>query len=515
MSESAKSQVKQLVPRALASAHSKVRTAAALSIAAIGRTDFPGKWPSLLSDLVACLRSPNNPHLAAGALKCLDFLATSQLADDQVPLFLQTVFPALHAVFISAAFDESAKSRAASVVAAVVLWIGTMMSQNPDKLTSVISQSMQMWMDGFCSVLAMRDAANSSCQLKIKIMTILSAYAHYFPKQFRPYVGKVAELVWANLLRDVPVFEQSVVQQDLLSGDVNDSDGNATGFELLVASYLDFVSTLATKKSFKELVTRSYPALVRALFSYTQLSAAQCEQFLSDPNEFVAAEDDELQSYSIRFVCVELVQHLASVYRKDFLRTLLVEARELPLASSWKLRESFLYLVGSVVSDLRKHQDIFDPSAFVSSVLPDIGAANPFLRGRALWCASQVTKTRKKKKNFLVDGRLCSKCRDLPPPLVSSVCEGAVRLLSNPKEQLPVRFAAVKVDETKRFKGVPFLKKNCRKAIASLCSLLPPDVVVPAVLPAVDSCCRMFSSATAETLPSALETLEALLEVIF
>ena len=400
VSESAKSQVKQLVPRALASAHSKVRTAAALSIAAIGRTDFPGKWPSLLSDLVACLRSPNNPHLAAGALKCLDFLATSQLADDQVPLFLQTVFPALHAVFISAAFDESAKSRAASVVAAVVLWIGTMMSQNPDKLTSVISQSMQMWMDGFCSVLAMRDAANSSCQLKIKIMTILSAYAHYFPKQFRPYVGKVAELVWANLLRDVPVFEQSVVQQDLLSGDVNDSDGNATGFELLVASYLDFVSTLATKKSFKELVTRSYPALVRALFSYTQLSAAQCEQFLSDPNEFVAAEDDELQSYSIRFVCVELVQHLASVYRKDFLRTLLVEARELPLASSWKLRESFLYLVGSVVSDLRKHQDIFDPSAFVSSVLPDIGAANPFLRGRALWCASQVTKTRKKKKLF-------------------------------------------------------------------------------------------------------------------
>jgi hypothetical protein len=82
------------------------------------------------------------------SVSSLDFLATSQLADDQVPLFLQTVFPALHTVFVAPHFDESAKSRAASVVAAVVLWIGAMQSQNPEKLAAVISQSMQMWMEG-------------------------------------------------------------------------------------------------------------------------------------------------------------------------------------------------------------------------------------------------------------------------------------------------------------------------------------------------------------------------------
>jgi hypothetical protein len=387
--EEVQRQVRVLVPRALGSADSRVRTAAALAVAAMGRSDVPHRWPSLLSDLASCLRGAN-PLAALGALKCLDFLATAQLADDQVPLFLQTVFPALHGVFVSSSFDESAKARAASVVSGVVLWMGTMVSQNPDKLSQIISQSLQMWMAGFCSILEMQDVATSSCQLKIKIMTIMSAYAHFFPKQFRPFAGKVAELVWGNLLRDVPLFERCVVQQDVLSGDAYDSDGNGTGFELLIAAYLDFVSTLATKKSFKELVTKSYPSLIRALFSYAQLSAAQCEQFMSDPEEFVAAEDDELQSYSIRFVCVELIQHLASVYRKDFLRTFLAESRELPLGSSWKLRESFLYLVGMVMSDLRKHQDLFDVSNFVSSLVTDVNSANPFLRGRALWCASQV-----------------------------------------------------------------------------------------------------------------------------
>jgi hypothetical protein len=145
--EQARVAVKQQVPRALGSPHSKasgccgwlvssdprqVRTAAAMAIAAIGRADFPTRWPSLLGDLVACLGSPNKA-LAAGALKCLDFLATSKLADDQVPAFLQTVFPALHGVFASAAFDEAAKSRAASVVTAIVLWVGALASQNPQQ----------------------------------------------------------------------------------------------------------------------------------------------------------------------------------------------------------------------------------------------------------------------------------------------------------------------------------------------------------------------------------------------
>ncbi len=470
--DAAKAQVKQLVPRALGSPHSKVRTAAAMVVASVGRVDFPAKWPSLLTDLVACLASPNK-LLSTGALKCLDFLATSKMADDQVPAFLGTVFPALHTVFVGSAFDEAAKSRAASVVSAVVLWVGAMASTNPQQYERVVAQSMQMWMDGFCSVLAARDSPKSGCQLKLKIVTILSSYAHYFPKLFRPYAPKCAELVWSALQQNVAVYEQVAVQADLLDGDVNDSDGNVVGFDLLIASYFDFISTLSSKKSFADIVTRMYPSLVKAVFYYAQLSHVQCEQFISDPNEFVAAEDDDLGAYSIRQVCVELVQFLASMHKAEFLKCLLKEALLLP-KGNWKLRESFLYVVGSVMSDLRRHPELLDYASFVSSVVPDIGSDNPFLRGRALWCASQS--------------------RDLPVPLAGSICQAALRLLSNKREQLPVRFAAV-------------------KAVATLASVVPKDAVYAALRPAIESCCEIFPVSTPETINVALETLEALLKV--
>jgi hypothetical protein len=73
------------------------------------------------------------------------------------------------------------------------------------------------------------------------------------------------------------------------------------------------------------------------------------------------------------------------------------------------------------------------------------------------------------------------------------VCQGAIRLLGNPKEQLPVRFAAV-------------------KAVANLCSLLEQSALLATVLPALDCCCVMCGAASLETLPAALETLETLLE---
>ena len=123
IAQAEKNEMKKLVPRSLGMTQSKIRTAGAMVVAAIGKWDFPKQWPTLLADLVACLASPNL-CLVQGAIKSLDFLATSQMSDDQVPAFVQTVFPALHRVFESSAHGESVKSRAASIVCAVVAWMG-------------------------------------------------------------------------------------------------------------------------------------------------------------------------------------------------------------------------------------------------------------------------------------------------------------------------------------------------------------------------------------------------------
>jgi hypothetical protein len=37
----------------------------------------------------------------------------------------------------------------------------------------VVAQSMQLWMDGFCGLLAARDAPGAGCQLKLKVAALL------------------------------------------------------------------------------------------------------------------------------------------------------------------------------------------------------------------------------------------------------------------------------------------------------------------------------------------------------
>lgn len=475
--------MKQLIPKALTVNNSRIRTAGAMVIAAIGLTDFPQKWPSLLNDLVSCLGSPN-PALVQGAIKTLDFLATSKMADDQVPHFLQTVFPALHKVFHSSHFNEAIKSRAASIVYGLVQWVGVLAAQNQKAYTGIITQSMQMWMDGFLSVLRTRDSPEASSQLKIKVVTIITAYAHNFSKLFRPYAGKCAEAVWTNIIQDAALFERCCVFSDDIDTQDKDSDGNVMGFELLIASYFEFIHALSTKKSFKELITKTYGPLIHASVTYLQLTYAQAEQFAADPNEFVAAEENEF-GFSIRTSCVELLQFLTSVYRADCCK-LLLQVTQAKLSEAeqrrqgghklwWRLREAALFAMGSVSTDLHKYENLFNQDQFIRAILPDVTCDNPFLRNRALWVISQNTE-------------------GLNTELGVSICQTALRLLNSKSEQLPVKF-------------------SCCKTIALLASSLPEENVYPALGPSIMACAEIFPACTEDTIPSALETMEMLLGV--
>jgi hypothetical protein len=64
---------------------------------------------------------------------------------------------------------------------------------------------------------------------------------------------------------------------------------------------------------------------------------------------------------------------------------------------------------------------------------------------------------------------------------------------------------------------ISFCKKVClflfSQAVGSLCSLLPSELCLSALLPSIDSCCAMLALSTAETVPAALETMETLLQV--
>ena len=59
------------IPRGLADADNKIRTAAAMAIASIACTDLPHAWPSLVGDIVRAVSSRANSLLVSGSIQCL------------------------------------------------------------------------------------------------------------------------------------------------------------------------------------------------------------------------------------------------------------------------------------------------------------------------------------------------------------------------------------------------------------------------------------------------------------
>lgn len=68
--EADKAAMKAALPRGLADANSKVRTAVAMAVASIAQWEWPDRWPGLIEQLTAALGSPDL-NLVRGSIRCL------------------------------------------------------------------------------------------------------------------------------------------------------------------------------------------------------------------------------------------------------------------------------------------------------------------------------------------------------------------------------------------------------------------------------------------------------------
>jgi hypothetical protein len=82
-SETEKQHVRQALPAGLADPDRKIRTAVAMAVATMAKTDVPEEWPSLLPDLVGAVNSKQNAPLVAGSVRCLSMFV-DELDEEQM-----------------------------------------------------------------------------------------------------------------------------------------------------------------------------------------------------------------------------------------------------------------------------------------------------------------------------------------------------------------------------------------------------------------------------------------------
>lgn len=77
--------MRQTLPAGLGDPDSKIRTAVAMAVATVARTDVPEEWPSLLPDLVGAIASDSGrgAPLMEGSVRCLSMFV-DELDEEQV-----------------------------------------------------------------------------------------------------------------------------------------------------------------------------------------------------------------------------------------------------------------------------------------------------------------------------------------------------------------------------------------------------------------------------------------------
>ncbi|KAL6065637.1 Importin beta domain containing protein [Balamuthia mandrillaris] len=474
-----KASLRQLLPPGLSDPNSKIRTVVAMALASIAQWDWPEEWPRFIEDLIRCI-DDQNKDLSSGALRCLEMFATSEnLSDQHLPVLLPLLLPALLQL-LSGTYSERFKMRAATILFSCLRWLAVVKGAHPEA-ADVFKGYLPKWVEQFLPILAKEDRADADCGLKIAVVQNLVLLVNKFPKEIATFLPALIPPIWTSLVKGREIYDRCFVTGEEETVTAQDSDGDILGFESLVLILLELVHSLLEKSAFRKALSSVVPELLYLAMQYLQITTELEDQWESDPNEYIADEDDEQRLYNARASCIQLIQEVLQGFRAEGAKGMsgaaarrLQEAHQKKVEGDpnwWKIREAVVYAIGSVAGHLAEHSSVFDMGTFIRAILlEDIKMdANPFLRGRALWCASQLTQVTSSEQAL-------------------AFVEGAVATLQKQDEGLPVKICA------------------CR-ALAAYCPRLGSDLTAQVIPACINGLVALLSESSEETLHLVLETV--------
>lgn len=306
-----------------------------------------------------------------------------------------------------------------------------------------------------------------------------------FPKLFRPHLESFVRLSLSNLAALLPTFQTVYLSTNSDASAPSTPEGDAdvaVGVPELACSIIDFVSESTRADRCRALFvsggsggtgaeTEVLQALVYHTLSYVQMTADDEETWANDVNAFVADEDEETLTYSLRIAAGDLLANLVERYPHPTLRCLSAavqrrvaeanEARARGEEDWWKVQEGCLTAVGApaeaiteILTSVAAGKDSLNIEALFSEiVMPNVdnaggcgsGAAMkyllirrtqtpcnlctcpgvPFLQGRCFVFASQYADA-------------------LPVQLAQRFLEAAVKAIELDSTSVPVKISAVR-----------------------------------------------------------------------
>ncbi|XP_041975508.1 exportin-2 [Aricia agestis] len=326
------------------------------AVSIIGKTDFPEKWPGLISEMVEKFAT-GDFHVINGILRTAHSLFKryryefkSQKLWEEIKHVLENFAKPLTDLFV-ATLDLTTKHadnpQALKVIyGSLVLICKVFYSLNYQDLPEFFEDSMQTWMPNLLNLLQVNvpsletddeDTPGVLEQLRTEVCECASLYALKYEEEFAPYAPPFVTAVWQLLL----------------------SAGIQTKYDALVSNALTFLAKVAEKNSYKGLFED--PATLsgiceKVVIPNLQFRESDMEVFTDNPEEWVRRDIEGSDVDTRRRAACDLVRTLAVHYEEkimsifgQYVEAMLSKYSESG-GSAWVGKDTALYLVTSLAA---------------------------------------------------------------------------------------------------------------------------------------------------------------------
>ncbi|KAF9571457.1 hypothetical protein EC968_000488 [Mortierella alpina] len=414
-----KAVIRELVLAGLSDPTTRIRAAFAYVVSKIAHHDWPEQWTNLLEVLVHHLKNGSADEVH-GSMRVLAEFVNKDITHVQLPLVAPVLFPELLRILISEQlYSHATRSRCASIFRNAVEMLYTIKEEHPEAIKTYLVPIIGQWNEAFIVILNKRTADIAEVEvaergLKTEILKCINLSLQGFPKLMGPYLLQVLSAVWQDVLHQRPRYlSEHVNTNDGVGESFQDSDGETIGFESLLFAQFDFIQMACRRRKLTQAAfigedgkSGILPELVWNTLNYMQMTDDQADTWISDPNQFIADEEDESYSFNVRIASEDLLETLAENFETETLNALNLSVTQEASSSLgekskgninwWKAQESSLLAVGLLAGQIsdsikRGGQGSVDVGGLFDHVVLGNLAEHefPFLQGRSFVFASQ------------------------------------------------------------------------------------------------------------------------------
>lgn len=354
--ETDRAAIKNLIVTLMLTSPESIQKQLSDAISIIGKTDFPVKWPELITQMVEKFAT-GDFNVINGILRTAHSLFKKYRYEfksnelwTEIKYVLEKLAQPLTDLFVATvnltqthANDVAALS---IIYSSLVLICKVFFSLNFQDLPEFFEDNMQIWMQNF-HLLLTADPKNLQSdtddgpgvveQLKTQICDNIALYAQKYDEEFRQYLPQFVTDVWSLLV----------------------ATGLETKYDSLVSNALQFLSSVAERNHYRNLFEDQQVLsniCEKVIIPNMEFRESDQELFEDNPEEFTRRDIEGSDIDTRRRAACDLVKTLSTHFEQkivqifsQYLQVMLSKYAENPKAN-WRNKDAALYLVISLVS---------------------------------------------------------------------------------------------------------------------------------------------------------------------